>query len=172
MIQYTINAGEIPKDHWINNPNIGGGRIIGEVCHFVDLCRYLVGSKIASVVANSINSNSQRYLNNDNVSINIAFENGSLSNIIYTSMGAKNYPKEHIKIFTNGSVGEIKNFVKAEIYTGSGRVRKSKLTQDKGFLDEYKYLSNVISGGVKHDYLTFEEMYEVTKATYDALNQL
>ena len=172
MIQYTINAGEIPKDHWINNPNIGGGRIIGEVCHFVDLCRYLVGSKIASVVANSVNSNSQRYLNNDNVSINIAFENGSLSNIIYTSMGAKNYPKEHIKIFTNGSVGEIKNFVKAEIYTGSGRVRKSKLTQDKGFLDEYKYLSNVISGGVKPDYLTFEEMYEVTKATYDALNQL
>lgn len=166
LIQYTINAGEIPKEHWINDPTVGGGRIIGEVCHFVDFCQYLTGSKIKSTSTFTINANSEKYINNDNISMNIEFENGSLANIIYTSMGTKSYPKENVKVFTNGNVAELKNFVKAEIYKGGRKIKKTKLQQDKGFIDEYEYIRDIIKGKRENDYLTFEEIYETTKSTF------
>lgn len=166
LIQYTINAGEIPKDHWINDPTVGGGRIIGEVCHFVDFCQYLTDSKIKNASTFSINGNSEKYINNDNISMNIEFANGSLANIIYTSMGPKSYPKENVRVFTNGNVAELKNFVKAEIYTGGRKIKKSKLQQDKGFIDEYEYIRDIIKGKRENDYLTFEEIYETTKILF------
>lgn len=166
LIQYTINAGEIPKDHWINDPTVGGGRIIGEVCHFVDFCQYLTGSKIKNASTFSINGNSEKYINNDNISMNIEFANGSLANIIYTSMGPKSYPKESVRVFSNGNVAELKNFVKAEIYKGGRKIKKSKLQQDKGFMDEYEYIRDIIKGKRENEYLTFEEIYETTKSTF------
>jgi len=166
LIQYTINAGEIPKDHWINEPTVGGGRIIGEVCHFIDFCRYLTGSKIKNVSTFTVNANSEKYINNDNISMNIEFANGSLANIIYTSMGPKSYPKENVRVFTNGNVAELENFVKAEIYKGGRKIKKSKLQQDKGFIEEYEYIRDIIKGKRENDYLTFEEMYETTKSTF------
>lgn len=169
LIQYTINAGEIPKEHWINDPTVGGGRIIGEVCHFVDFCQYLTGSKIKSTSTFTINSNSEKYINNDNISMNIEFENGSLANIIYTSMGPKSYPKENVRVFANGNVAELKNFVKAEIYKGGRKIKKSKLQQDKGFIEEYEYIRDIIKGKRENDYLTFEEIYETTKSTIEVV---
>lgn len=166
LIQYTINAGEIPKDHWINEPTVGGGRIIGEVCHFIDFCRYLTGSKIKNVSTFTINANSEKYINNDNISMNIEFENGSLANIIYTSMGPKSYPKENVRVFTNGNVAELNNFVKAEIYKGGRKIKKTKLQQDKGFMEEYEYIRDIIKGKRGNDYLTFEEIYETTKILF------
>jgi len=166
LIQYTINAGEIPKDHWINDPTVGGGRVIGEVCHFVDFCQYLTSSKIKNVSTFTVNSNSEKYINNDNISMNIEFANGSLANIIYTSMGPKSYPKENVRVFTNGNVAELKNFVKAEIYKGGRKIKKSKLQQDKGFMEEYEYIRDIIKGKRENDYLTFEEIYETTKSTF------
>ena len=166
LIQYTINAGEIPKDHWINDPTVGGGRIIGEVCHFVDFCQYLTGSKIKNASTFSINGNSEKYINNDNISMNIEFANGSLANIIYTSMGPKSYSKENVRVFTNGNVAELKNFVKGEIYKGGRKIKKPKLQQDKGFIDEYEYIRDIIKGKRENDYLTFEEIYETTKILF------
>ena len=166
LIQYTINAGEIPKEHWINNPTVGGGRIIGEVCHFVDFCQYLTDSRIKNVSTFSINGNSEKYINNDNISMNIEFANGSIANIIYTSMGSKSYPKENVRVFTNGNVAELKNFVKGEIYKGGRKIKKSKLQQDKGFIDEYEYIRDIIKGKRENDYLTFEEIYETTKILF------
>ncbi|MDK2946241.1 MAG: hypothetical protein PWQ85_1017 [Geotoga sp.] len=159
IIQYTVNAGIIPKEHWINNPEVGGGRIIGEVCHFVDLCQYFTGSKIQSIEKTFISSNSEKYLNNDNVSINLKFKNGSIANIIYTSMGTKSYPKENVRIFTNGNVAEIYNFVKAVVYKGNKKKTKKKLEQDKGFISEYEYIRDIIIGRIENSYLTFEEIY-------------
>jgi len=99
--------------------------------------------------------------------MNIMFENGSLANIIYTSMGPKSYPKENVRIFTNGNVAELKNFVKAEIYKGGKKIKKSKMQQDKGFLEEYEYIRDIIKGNRQNDYLTFEEIYETTKSTLE-----
>ncbi|SHF10363.1 Predicted dehydrogenase [Marinitoga hydrogenitolerans DSM 16785] len=166
IVQYTINAGTISKEHWINNPEVGGGRIIGEVCHFIDLCQYIVGSEIEEAEKVFITSNSEKYINNDNVSINLKFKNGSIANIIYTSMGTKSYPKENIRIFTNGNVAEIHNFVKAEIYKNGKKKTKKKLEQDKGFVNEYKYIRDIIKGKRENNYLTFNEIYQTTLSSF------
>ncbi len=143
IIQYTVNAGYIPKVHWIQDPEVGGGRIIGEVCHFIDLAVYLTGSLPENVQATALDTTQGQYDGNDNVSINLAFQNGSVANIIYSSMGSKNYPKEEILVFCNGEVGKIHNFVKAEIY-GAKKKTMRKIEQDKGFVNEYVHMFNSI----------------------------
>jgi len=156
IIQYTVNAGIIPKDHWIHDPEVGGGRIIGEGCHFVDLATYLTDSKPVDIQKIALNSDSDYSSSSDNVSINIIFENGSICNIIYTSMGSKSYPKEKVTVFSNGNVATIDNFVKAEIY-GNKKKKMSKIEQDKGFIEEYKYILEALENTeIKNEQFQFE----------------
>jgi len=136
IIQYTVNAGYIPKEHWTQDPEVGGGRIIGEVCHFIDLAVFLTGSLPESVNTAAIKGNTDHYSNSDNVSINLTFKNGSIANIIYTAMGSKSFPKERVTVFCNGNVGEIDNFVSATVY-GNKKKKLRKMEQDKGFVEEY-----------------------------------
>jgi len=121
IIQYTVNAGYIPKEHWTQDPEIGGGRIIGEACHFIDLAVFLTGSLPESVNTVAIIGKTDHYSNSDNVSINLTFKNGSIANIIYTAMGSKSFPKERVTVFCNGNVGEIDNFVSATVYGNKKR---------------------------------------------------
>ncbi|MEP7171018.1 MAG: bi-domain-containing oxidoreductase, partial [Bacteroidota bacterium] len=107
-INYRINAGIVPHDHWVHDKDIGGGRILGEVCHFIDLAMHISGSPIISLTANSMND-SQHH--NDTVNINLAFENGSVANISYFSNGNKNLPKEYLEVFHSGSVTVINDFI-------------------------------------------------------------
>ncbi len=146
IIQYTVNAGYIPKEHWTQDPEVGGGRIIGEACHFIDLAVFLTGSLPESVNTAAIIGNTDHYSNSDNVSINLTFKNGSVANIIYTAMGSKSFPKERVTVFCNGNVGEINNFVSATVY-GSKKKRLRKLEQDKGFVEEYCSMSKTIHLG-------------------------
>lgn len=140
MIQYTVNAGQIPADHWVQDPEVGGGRIIGECCHFIDFCMFLTGSTPKRVTSSSLELSSSK-VPADNVSINLEFENGSVANIIYTSLGAKSYPKEQVKVFCNGQVGEITNYANAMICGYSGKKNMKKMEQDKGFVGEYWMIS-------------------------------
>ncbi len=161
MIQYTVNAGYIPKDNWVHDPEIGGGRIIGEACHFVDLAVYLTGSKPVEKSSFNIRSSSEHYTGSDNVSINVYFENGSVANIVYTSMGAKSFPKERVTVFCNGNVGVIDNFVKAEIF-GNRKKKLKKSQQDKGFLDEYNNISYNLKNS-KSSMQEFQSAFVVSK---------
>ena len=136
IIQYTVNAGYIPKEHWTQDPEVGGGRIIGEACHFIDLAVFLTGSLPESVNTAAIVGSTDHYSSSDNVSINLTFKNGSVANIIYTAMGSKSFPKERVTVFCNGNVGEINNFVSATVY-GNKRKKLRKMEQDKGFVEEY-----------------------------------
>jgi len=167
IIQYTVNAGYIPKDHWIHDPEVGGGRIIGEVCHFIDLAVYFTGSKPTKVQSMPIAPNSEYYSTSDNISINIAFENGSVANIIYTSMGSKSYPKEEIVVFANDKVGKIDNFVKAEIYATKKKTMK-KIEQDKGFYQEYAHIKQLLYQDYLYD--RFDEMIEITATSFDGIS--
>lgn len=88
----TMNAGFILPDVWVHNPEVGGGRIVGEACHFIDLCSYLAGSNVLSVCVNVLGNNSQE--NTDNMSILLRYENGSNAVINYFANGSKSYPKE------------------------------------------------------------------------------
>ncbi|HOF22414.1 MAG TPA: bi-domain-containing oxidoreductase [Thermotogota bacterium] len=161
IIQYTVNAGYIPKKNWIQSPEKGGGRLIGEVCHFVDLSGYFTESTPIDKSLFSLNSLSIQHSGSDNLSLTLKYANGSVANIIYTSMGAKSYPKERINVFCNGMVGRIDNFHKAEIY-GKTKKRLRKLQQDKGFSGEYEYIVDCLLKG-KFDERDFENAYETTR---------
>ena len=94
----TMNAGFIPKDVWIHDMEIGGGRIIGEACHYIDLCTYLSGSKVVSVCMNAMGKNPEE--NTDNASILLKYENGSNAVINYFANGSKSYSKERVEVYS------------------------------------------------------------------------
>ncbi len=136
VINYRINAGSIQKDHWIQDSIEGGGRIIGEVCHFVDFLQFVIGSYPICIYAESISANSQTVIDNDNISITIKFEDGSLGNILYLANGDTSFSKERIEIFGNNSVAILDDFKKLQLVKDGKTTTKSKFTQDKGFKNE------------------------------------
>jgi len=147
IIIYRVNAGSVPIDHWINDPNVGGGRIIGEVCHFVDYLIYMFGSYPKEVYGKCVNMHNKEFLAVDNCVFALEFENGSIGNIVYESIGNKAFPKERIEIYANNFVGIIDNFVSAKAYKGGGVHRKKLLNQDKGFLKEYEEVLTALRKG-------------------------
>jgi polar amino acid transport system substrate-binding protein len=170
MIQYTVNAGAVPDDHWIQDPEVGGGRIIGEVCHFIDFCLYLTGSA-PKETKTTILGEPNRTSCSDNVNITIQFENGSVANILYTSAGAKSYPKETVTVFCNSKVGTLDNFTKANVFSEKGKRTMRKANQEKGFKEEYVHISNTLmSRGFVEKTKPFYNLYLITKNSIGARN--
>lgn len=147
VYDYIANAGFIPQDHWTQDEKIGGGRIIGEACHFVDVIQYLDGSDLLSL--NVTYAQNESYPKKDNAIITLVFRSGAVGNIIYTSMGSKKYPKEQLRVFSNGKVCEMDNYIKMNQY-GSVKKSKIKLRQDKGIKNEYEYIYKVVKGEAKN----------------------
>jgi predicted dehydrogenase len=127
----------------VQDEKIGGGRIIGEACHFVDTIQYLDGSKLIDLNIQFLNNDA--FSKKDNCIINLKFESGAIGNVLYTSMGSKKYPKERLKVFSDGIVYELDNYIKLIRY-GNRKKTSFKLKQDKGLEKEYRYISNVILG--------------------------
>lgn len=148
IYDYIANAGYIPEDHWTQDEKAGGGRIIGEACHFVDVIQYLDGSKLLSL--NVTFAQNEAYLKKDNCLITLCFESGAVGNIIYTSMGSKKYPKEQLRVFSNGVVCEMDNYIRMHHY-GSVKRTTTKLRQDKGIKNEYEFIFKVLKSEVKND---------------------
>lgn len=171
MITYRVNAGNIPKGHWINDPEVGGGRIIGEVCHFVDLVQYIVGSKPVQVYTQKMSDSKNDIINEDNIVTTMSFEDGSVANILYSSVGDKSYPKEKIEIFSNGMVVSCENFLKTTIWNG-GKVNKVKTSgMDKGFYLLYSKYIDYLRG--KSDIpITMDEIFLNTLATFKVKESL
>ena len=147
VYDFIANAGFIPKDHWVHDEAAGGGRILGEACHFVDLIQYLDGSELTDLQVTAVQNNA--YPMNDNVLITMRFASGAAGNIIYSSMGSKKYPKEQLRVLSNGSVYEMDNFIRLKKY-GSTKSVKEKLKQDKGIKAEYEYICRVLKGSEKN----------------------
>jgi predicted dehydrogenase len=148
VYDYIVNAGFIPDDHWTQDEAVGGGRIIGEACHFVDTIQYLDGSKLKSLDITYADNGA--YPKKDNALITLRFSSGAVANIVYTSMGSKKYPKEQLRVFSNGSVCELNNYIILRRY-GSIKTTKIKLRQDKGFDAEYRFIADVLRGKEKND---------------------
>jgi predicted dehydrogenase len=106
----TVNSGQIPADHWIQDPAIGGGRMIGEGCHFIDLARYLAGSRILNFQVQSVGGYSGIDVRDDKFTVNLAFEDGSFASINYLANGHTGFPKERVEVFTSGRVLQLDNF--------------------------------------------------------------
>ena len=123
----TVNAGAIPSDHWTQDPEAGGGRIIGEACHFIDLLRFLAGSRIASHHVTRMES-----ATNDSVSISLKFEDGSMGVVHYLANGSKAFPKERLDVFAAGRVLQLDNFRKLQGFGWPGFTKMNLWRQDKG----------------------------------------
>jgi polar amino acid transport system substrate-binding protein len=160
-ITYRINAGTIAADHWVHYKNAGGGRIVGEVCHFIDLLTFITNSKIKSLSANVMYDAAHL---NDTLTINLQFHNGSIGSISYFSNGNKNIDKEYIEIFGAGQVIVVNDFKEMEIY-GSSKKTDSLNKQDKGHKPEVNAFLTAIAQG-KQCPISFEEIYHSTLCTF------
>lgn len=143
VYDYIVNAGFIPETHWTQDVSVGGGRIIGEACHFIDTIQYLDGSRLADIDVSY--ASNPAYPCKDNALLTLRFESGAIGNIVYTSMGSKKYPKEQLRVFANGAVRELNNYVGLAKY-GNTKKRKIKLRQDKGIRAEYEHIAAVLAG--------------------------
>src|SRR5215813_340710 len=137
VIQYRVNAGYIPKTHWAQDPSEGGGRILGEVCHFVDVMQYLTDAGPTRVYAEAIAGRSPTIINSDNVNITVTFSDGSLGTITYVALGDTGLGKERIEVFGGNAVATIDDFRVAEFYRNRRRVKKLR-HRGKGHNEEVK----------------------------------
>lgn len=167
VYDFIGNAGFIPKDHWVQDEAAGGGRILGEACHFVDLIQYLDGSELKDMTVTAASNSA--YPMNDNVLITLKFASGAVGNIVYSSMGSKKYPKEQLRVLSNGSVYEMDNFIRLKKY-GSTKTVTHKLKQDKGIKAEYAYIAKVLKGQEKNTVI--QDAFRGQELLIKAMNQV
>ena len=159
-ITYRVNAGDIPKDSWIQNDE-GGGRIVGEVCHFVDLLQFLTGASPVEVFAyNTATGNGL----NDTLSIIIKFSDGSTGNINYFANGDKAFAKERVEVYGGGRVAVLDDFRMLETWSNGKRKVTKKMTQDKGFDQEIAAFAEAVKTG-KAMPIAWQSLVETTLTT-------
>ena len=163
-LHYRVNAGQLPPDHWVNDREQGGGRILGEVCHFVDLLMFLAGSPVVEVEARAI-GNSGRY-SGGNVLASVHFENGSVGTISYLANGDRAFSKERIEVFGGGSTAVLEDFRRLELVRGGRKETiRSRWHQEKGHRDEWDaFVRSVRSQSGAP--IPFEEIVCSTLATF------
>lgn len=167
-IAATMNAGFIPSNVWVHDLQTGGGRIIGEACHYLDLCVYLTGSQIVSVCMNAMGENPGE--NTDNASILLKFKNGSNAVINYFANGSKSYSKERIEVFSRERIFIIDNFRSTKAYGAKG-FKNIRTRVDKGHKTQFhEYIRRIKEGG--EPLIPFSEIVNVTKASFAAIQSL
>lgn len=132
QIIITVNAGEISADHWTQDPAVGGGRIIGEACHFIDLARHLAGNLITAQHTVTLGRQQSMSVSDDKVSITLQFADGSVATILYLANGNKGFPKERVEVFAAGRVLQLDNFLKLRGWGWPGFKKMNLWRQDKG----------------------------------------
>jgi len=162
----TINAGFISKGHWTQDPLKGGGRIIGECCHFIDLMRFLVGSKITSINGQAMVSNTSKETMLDRSSITLGFRDGSFGTILYLANGAANFPKERIEVFVEGKILQLDNFRKLKGFGWKGFKKMNLWVQDKGQDACALAFMEALKSGIPC--IPVDEIFEVAHATIEA----
>ncbi len=167
---YRVNAGYIPVNHWTQDPAIGGGRIIGEACHFVDFLTFLVGSAPIAVSAQAL-PDAGKY-RQDNVSMTFTFADGSIGVVDYLASGDKSVPKERVEVFCGGRVGILDDYRTLElIHNGQRRSVKSAFRQEKGHFHEMQAFVSAIRNGGEPP-IPYEQLIGVTKATLAAVESI
>lgn len=164
----TMNAGFIPADMWVHDLEIGGGRIVGEACHFIDLCSYIAGSKVIAVCMNAMGVNPEE--NTDNATILLKYENGSNAVINYFANGSKSYAKERVEVYSQERVFVVDNWRKLQAFGVKGFSKKSG-TMDKGHRDEFALLNErILKGG--EPLIDFDCIVNTTEASFAAIESL
>lgn len=165
---YRVNAGGIPPASWIQDREAGGGRIIGEVCHFVDFLTFVNGSLPDKVQAFAMPDPAGHQ---DTVSINVLFRNGSIGTISYFANGPKHLPKEYVEIYQAGTTAVLSDFKQVEVFSSGKRSKKKLMFQDKGQGAMVKAFLGAVKTGSTAP-ISFEEISAVTRATFRAVDSL
>jgi polar amino acid transport system substrate-binding protein len=170
-ILYRVNAGRIPKDHWTQNEKEGGGRIVGEVCHFIDLMTFLTDAKPVSVFAQSMSARSSGVIDCDSVFITLKFSDGSNGTIAYLAEGDKTLAKERVEIFGAGKVFVLDDFRSGSTYKDNRESVVTLKAQDKGQADQVRAVcSSVLSNAPAP--ISLEDLITTTRTTFRILDSL
>jgi threonine dehydrogenase-like Zn-dependent dehydrogenase/predicted dehydrogenase len=160
----VINAGAIPLDHWTQDIYVGGGRVIGEACHFIDLLRFLADCPIKKWTKSAMTSQA-----NDTLTITLTFDDGSIGSINYFANGSKSFPKETLDIFCNGKILSLDNYRKLHGYGWSNFKKMNLWRQDKGQLECVKAFMNSVQSN-REAPISFNEIIEIAKITIEIAN--
>ena len=167
----TMNAGAIPSDHWTQDPEVGGGRIIGEACHYIDLMRFLAGSEITGFTATCMGNADGVEVTEDKASITLTFKDGSFGTINYLANGGKAFAKERIEVFANDGVLQLDNFRKLTGFDWKGFSKDKLMSQDKGQESCSKAFVDSIKQGTPSP-ISFSEIMEVARISVDIAETL
>lgn len=170
-VSIRFNSGTIPADHWTQDESIGGGRIVGEACHAIDLATFLVGSPVQRVFAESIGGEHAPLITDDQCFITLRHANGSVSSIAYLAGGDKSYPKERVEIFGGGRIAVIEDFCRVEGCAGGRRKTLWRGRQDKGHQAELKTFANTLLNGGNWP-IPWEELRSTTLASILAVRSI
>lgn len=165
----TMNAGAIPSNMWVHDPKVGGGRIIGEACHYIDLIVHLTGSLVKEVCMNAMGNNPKE--NTDNASILLKMENGSTAVINYFSNGSKAYSKERLEVYSQERTIIMDNFMKTHAF-GFKRLHSFKTKLDKGHKNQFTSLIENIEAGRGVELIPYEELINVSEASFAAIESI
>lgn len=167
----TMNAGEIPKEHWTQDAEVGGGRIIGEACHYIDLMRFLAGSKIKTFNAVKMGENDFVKITEDKALISLTFEDGSMGSIHYFANGGNSFPKERIEVFCDNAVLQLDNFRRLRGFGWKGFKKMNLLSQDKGQENCVTAFMNSVREGSQSP-IPQDEIFEVARVSVDLAESL
>lgn len=167
----TVNAGAIPAEHWTQDKSVGGGRIIGEGCHFIDLLRFLAGVPIVKYQAMMMGESAGIKIRDDKVSINLAFADGSFGTVHYLANGNKSFPKERLEVFCGGGILQLDNFRKLQGYSWPGFNKMNLWSQDKGNQACATAFVQAVREG-KQSPISFEELIEVSRISIEIAESL
>jgi len=170
-INYRVNAGRVPRGHWAVDPKEGGGRIIGEVCHFIDFIHFITGSLVTRVYAEAISGSNQEINNEDSVFITLRLADGSNASIAYLAEGDRALPKERIEIFGSGKSFVIDDFRNASAWRNGRETRTKLRVRDKGQKDEVRVVCAVVREGGPPP-IGLDDLATTTRATFRVLESL
>jgi predicted dehydrogenase/threonine dehydrogenase-like Zn-dependent dehydrogenase len=170
IMHYRVNAGPLPHSHWLLDPAQGGGRIIGEACHFIDFLTFLTGSLPVRVDAAGLKG--ETAVSEENVLISVTFADGSLGSIVYVASGDRALPKERVEVFGGGRAAVLDDFRRLDLVSG-GRRRKraARLRQDKGHAAIWDAFAAAVSSGGPPP-IPLDHLYAVTLASFAAVESL
>ena len=163
-MHYRINAGFMEKNDWYQDKAIGGGRIIGEVCHFIDTFQFITDALPISVFAQTIQTNNHMTTLEDNLIINIQFSDGSIGSITYLANGDPHFPKEYMEVFCENQVAVLNNFTSlTTMVKGKKKIQKA-VVQNKGHKEEMAVFINSVKKQTMP--ISFDSLYATTLATF------
>ena len=169
LVRYRMNAGPLPSGHWVNGPE-GGGRAVGEACHILDFFGFLTGAPAEGVTATAIQPTSPACRGDENFVASLRYRDGSVCTLLYTALGARDFPKEEAEIYVDGKVLVVDDYRSLEIYGGKDAGVRTTV-QDKGHRAELEAFHRLVMGQGEAP-MTLEEMVEVTELSLAIRDQL